>query len=103
MALVQQATSIRADRSTYKHSVAHRLRLIETEGDQMRPSEEVDVVKKQLQEVEEGLREAQVVIDNLKALIAKLSSNVGSDEEGLVSTEDTSRHSTDTISLTRSH
>jgi hypothetical protein len=101
MALVQQAISVRGDRSTYRHSVAHRLRPLELEGDETKPSEEVHAVREQLQEAEKALHEAQVVIDNLNALVAKLSSDVDSDEGPI--TEDTSRHSMDAISITGSH
>jgi hypothetical protein len=72
-------------------------------GDQTRPSEEVHAARKQLQEAEKALHEAQVVIKNLNALIVKLSSDVNSDEAGPIGTEATSRHSIDTISFTGSH
>jgi hypothetical protein len=61
--------------------------------------EEVNAVREQLREADEALHEALVMIDNLKALVAKLSSIVDSDEEGPANTEDSSRHPVDAISF----
>ena len=102
MSLVDQATSIRADRSAWRHHIAHRLRLMETGDDQTSSPDDVCGVREELRLAEDGLREAQIVIDNLKALAAKLSSAVDSDEEGPTNSNNLSMHSGDAISFTGS-
>lgn len=51
--------------------MAHRLRLVETK--EVQSSEEVQAAREALQRAEEALHEALTMIDDLKALVVKLS------------------------------
>ena len=102
MALVDQATSIRADRSAQRHHIAHRLRLMEMGEDQPSSPEDIRGVREELRAAEDSLHEAQIVVDNLKGLAAKLSSAADFDEDGPINTNNSLRHSRDSISFTDS-
>lgn len=98
MALVHQAVGVRADRSARRDNVAHRLRLMEIGDAQVNSPEAMQAVQEELREADLALHEALVMIDDLKALVVKLSPAVPSDEEGAINSDSTSRHSIDAIS-----
>jgi tRNA A37 threonylcarbamoyladenosine synthetase subunit TsaC/SUA5/YrdC len=92
MALVNEACSIQAVRLAERHRKAHRLRLLLERGE----SEDVKVAREELQKADTALREAQVMIEDLKRLVEKLSPfPVSFLEEGSASTPDASVISSD--------
>lgn len=76
MTLINQARSLRADRLISRLNVAHRLRLLQME-DSQNSSEALKLLREELQAADDALNEVLVMIDDLKALILKLSTSPG--------------------------
>lgn len=91
MALINEATSVHADRLAARQNVAHRLRLLE-QGDDRRGLGDVEVVRQELREADDALHKALSMIEDLKVLVAKASS-----EAGLANLARTSTYSSDGI------
>lgn len=89
MALIRDATILQADRLATRHSIAHRLRILETKGDQENP-EDVQAVREQLQIADEAIKEALAMLDALKELIGTLSPGDQADFERRSHTSDSS-------------
>jgi hypothetical protein len=76
MALINEASSVHANRLAARQNVAHRLRLLE-QGDDQRGLENVEAVRQELREADDALHEALSMIEELKELVSKVSSETG--------------------------
>lgn len=76
MALISESSHVHADRLAARQNVAHRLRLLEQEDDQM-ALEDVETVRQELREADDALHEALSMIEDLKVLVSKVSSEIG--------------------------
>jgi hypothetical protein len=72
MKLIRQAHILHADRSVARDTMAQRLRILEMKKDQQNP-EDIQAMQEALQKAEDALRDALVIMDSLKAAVAKLT------------------------------
>lgn len=94
MELIRQASSIRADHSASRDIAAHRLRLLEMRGDQD-GSGDIQAAQEALRRADAALRETLVMVNALKELIAKVSSETGAAFEEASGLSDSDDGSTD--------